>query len=190
MAHCRPPGRDSRRVLDEVPDHGGGAGGRGRATSVPPRPRSSTSSPGALAPTPLIDRSRTAPTPDFPWPDFDRWQAAFAAAGFFPPRWEGLEHAPPAHTPEEEAYRLRKSVLFHEWLDLLAQRPVIRAHYARQRIQARVERQDRRPSCPTCDRLNGCQVGSELEAMPPFHPGCRCVLVAMHPGYSGRRARL
>jgi hypothetical protein len=33
-------------------------------------------------------------------------------------------------------------------------------------------------------------VGSELEAMPPFHPGCRCVLVAMHPGYSGRRARL
>ena len=129
-------------------------------------------------------------TRDFDWPDFDRWQATFAAAGVFPPRWEGLEHEPPAHTPEAEAYRLRKSHLFQEWLDMLAQRPAILAHYARQGIRARVERQDQRSSCPACDPLNGREVGPELDAMPPFHPGCRCVLVAMHPGSSSRRARL
>jgi hypothetical protein len=146
-----------------------------------------------MAPPTLIDRIRTVPTaatPDFLWPDFDRWQAAFAAAGFFPPGWEGLEHAPPALAPEAEAYRLRKSLLFHEWLDRLAQRPVVQAHYARQGIRTRVERQDQRPSCPACDPFNGREVGPDVEAMPPFHPGCRCVLVAMHPGPSGRRARL
>jgi hypothetical protein len=146
-----------------------------------------------MAPPTLIDRIRTVPTaatPDFLWPDFDRWQAAFAAAGFFPPGWEGLEHAPPALAPEAEAYRLRKSLLFHEWLDRLAQRPVVQAHYARQGIRTRVERQDQRPSCPACDPFNGREVGPDVKAMPPFHPGCRCVLVAMHPGPSGRRARL
>jgi hypothetical protein len=141
----------------------------------------------------VIDRTRTAmpaTTWDFAWPDFDRWQAVFAAAGFFPPRWEGLEHAPPAHTPEAEAYRLRKLVLFREWLDMLAQRPVVRAHYARQGLRARVERQDQSSSCPACDPFNGREVGPEIKAMPPFHPGCRCVLVAMHPGPFRRRARL
>jgi hypothetical protein len=126
---------------------------------------------------------------DFPWPDFDRWQAAYAAAGRFPPRWEGLEHAPPAHTPEAEAYQLRKFVLFQEWLDMVAQRSVIRAHYARKGIRARVERQDQRPSCAACDSFNGREVGGELDEMPPFHPGCRCVLVAMNPGPSRRRPR-
>ena len=126
---------------------------------------------------------------DFPWPDFDRRQAAHAATGRFPSRWEGLEHAPPAHTPEAEEYRLRKSVLLHEWRDMVAQRAVIRAHYARKRIRARVERQDDRPTCAACDPFNGREFGGELEAMPPFHPGCRCVLVAMNPGPSRRRAR-
>jgi hypothetical protein len=144
----------------------------------------STSRPGAMAPPPLTNRTPavlTATTRDFPWPDFDRWQAAFAAAGCFPPQWEGLERAPLAHTPEAKAYRERKFVLFCEWLDMLAQRPVVRAHYARRGIRARVERQDQRPSCPACDPFDGCEVGPELEAMPPFHPGCRCVLVAFHP---------
>ena len=126
---------------------------------------------------------------DFPWPDFDRWQAAYAAAGHFPSRWEGLEHAPAAHTPEAEAYQLRKLILFQEWADMVAQRPVIRAHYARKGIRARVERQDQQPSCAACDPFNGREFRGELEAMPPFHPGCRCVLVAMNPGPSRRRAR-
>src|SRR5262245_58182135 len=145
-----------------------------------------------MAAPPLIDRSPTAMSVtarDFSWPDFDRWQAAFAAAGFFPARWKGLERAPLADTPEAEAYRLSKFVLFCEWRDMLAYRPVVRAHYARQGIRARVERQDQRLSCPACDPFHGSEVGSELEAMPPFHPGCRCVLVAMHPGSSGRRPR-
>src|SRR5262245_8294815 len=116
-------------------------------------------------------------TPDFDWPDFDRWQAVFAATGFFPPRWDGLEHVPPAHAPEAAAYQLRKLVLFQEWLEMLTQRPSVWAHYARRGIRARVERQDRRPSCPACDPFNGREVEPDLEAMPPFHPGCRCVLV-------------
>jgi hypothetical protein len=131
-----------------------------------------------------------AVTRDFDWPDFDRWQSAFAAVGFFPPRWEGLEHKPRPHTPEAEAYRLRKSVLFQEWLDMLTHRSRIRAHYARQGIRARVERQDLRPPCLACDPFNGREVGPEPDAMPPFHPGCRCVLVAIHPGPFSRRSRL
>jgi hypothetical protein len=131
----------------------------------------------------------TTTTRDFSWPDFDHWQAAFAAAGRFPPGWEGLECAPLAHTPEAEAYRLRKFTLFHEWLDMLAQRPVVLAHYARQGISIRVERQDQRSSCPACDPFHGREVGSHLDAIPPFHPGCRCVLVALHPGAPRRRAR-
>jgi len=126
---------------------------------------------------------------DLPWPDFDRWQAAFAAAGLFPPGWEGLERAPLLHSPEAEAYRQRKFVLFREWLDMLANRQVVRAHYARQGLRVRVERQDRQPSCLACDTFNGCEVGAELDAMPPFHPGCRCVLVTLHPRRSAHRGR-
>ena len=135
-----------------------------------------------VVPRPLIRGIRTASTattPDFSWPDFDRWQAAFTAAGFFPPRWEGLEQAPPSCTPEAEAYRLRKLVLFQEWRDMLARQPRVRAHYARQGIRVRVERQDRYPSCLACDPCNGHEVGHEPDVMPPFHPGCRCVLVAI-----------
>src|SRR5690349_15845207 len=143
-----------------------------------------------MASAPLIeipDDAMTATPPDLHWPDFDRWQAAFAAAGLFPPRWEGLERTPRSHGPEAEAYRQRKFVMFREWLDMLANRPVVRAHYARHGLRVRVERQDQRPSCLACDPFNGREVGSELAAMPPFHPGCRCVLVAMHPQPSGGR---
>jgi hypothetical protein len=129
-------------------------------------------------------------TGDFSWPEFDRWQAAFAAVEAFPPRWEGLQCAPPAHTREAEAYHLRKLVLFDEWLEMLARRPAVLAHYARQGLRARVARQDERAACPVCDRFNASEVGLGLDAIPPFHPGCRCVLVAMHasPGERRRRA--
>jgi hypothetical protein len=120
-----------------------------------------------------------ATTCDFSWPEFDRWQAAFAAAGIFPLRWEGLQRVPLPHTPEAEAYRLGKLVLFYEWLDMLAHRPGVRAHYDGRGIRARVARQDDRAPCPACDPFNAREVGPGLDAMPPFHPGCRCVLVAL-----------
>jgi hypothetical protein len=146
-----------------------------------------------MAPPPLTDRmpTATAPTtpPDFSWPDFDRWQAAFAAAGIFPPRWEGLQRAPSPQTQEAEAYQFRKLALFYEWLDMLARRPTVQQHYARRGIRARVVRQDERAPCPACDRFNAREVRSGIEAMPPFHPGCRCVLMALHEEPASRRTR-
>jgi hypothetical protein len=145
-----------------------------------------------MASPPLMDAARLLHDGDdgeLPWPDFDRWQAAFAAAGVFPSRWEGLERAPLSHSPEAEVYRQRKSDLFREWLDMLANRRLVSAHYARQGLRVRVERQDRQPSCPACDPFNGREVGCEVDALPPFHPGCRCVLVALHPRLSDRRGR-
>jgi hypothetical protein len=132
-----------------------------------------------------------ASTQDFPWPDFDRWQAAFAAARIFPPRWEGLHRVPPAQSPEAETYRLRKHGLLAEWLDMLARRSTARAHFARQGLRARVARQDMRLPCPACDPFNTREVGAgaQLDAMPPFHPGCRCVLLAIPLEPVGRRRR-
>jgi len=140
----------------------------------------------------VLDGAKTptdAGTPDFSWPDFDRWQAAFAAAEIFPARWEGLHRAPPADTPEVETYRLRKLGLFSEWLDMLARRATAHAHFSRQGIRARVARQDMRLPCPACDPFNTVEVGARLDAMPPFHPGCRCVLVAIPPMEPGARRR-
>jgi hypothetical protein len=118
-------------------------------------------------------------TADFAWPEFDQWQAAFTAVDAFPPGWEGLRCAPPPHTAEADTYRLRKLVLFDEWQDMRARRPALLAHYARQGMRARVVRQDERAPCPACDPFTAGEVGPELDAMPPFHPGCRCVLVAI-----------
>jgi hypothetical protein len=138
----------------------------------------------------LIERAAMATnTPDFAWPDFDRWQAAFAAAHVFPARWEGLHRVPPAHTPEAEAYRLRKLALLVEWLDMLAHRSTVHAHFTRQGIRARVVRQDMRLPCPACEPFNTREVGTEPDAMPPFHPGCRCVLVAIPVEPAGRRRK-
>jgi hypothetical protein len=143
-----------------------------------------------MASAPLIERTATAATArDFVWPDFDHWQATFAAIDVFPARWEGLHRAPPADTREAEAYQLRKLALLSEWLEMVAHRSTVRAHYARQGLRARVVRQDARPPCPACDPFNTREVRLELEAMPPFHPGCRCVIVAMDTGPARRRAR-
>jgi hypothetical protein len=143
-----------------------------------------------MASAPLIERAATAAAMrDFVWPDFDHWQAAFAAVDVFPARWEGLHRAPPAHTPEAEAYQVRKLALWSEWLEMVAYRSTVRAHYARQGLRARVVRQDAHPACPACDPFNAREVGLELQAMPPFHPGCRCVIVAMPPGPARRRVR-
>jgi hypothetical protein len=134
-------------------------------------------------------RASAAGTPDFAWPDFDRWQAAFAAAHVFPPRWDGLHRAPTGDTPEAEAYRLRKLGLLFEWLDMRARRATVHDHFARKRIRARVVRQDTHFSCSACDAFHMREAGHELDAMPPFHPGCRCVLVAMPTGLADRSTR-
>jgi hypothetical protein len=126
---------------------------------------------------------------DFAWPEFDRWQAFFTAGEIFPARWDGLHAAPPLQTPESEAYHQRKLVLFSEWLDMLARRSTILAHYARQGIRARVMRQHAGPPCPACDPFNAREVGSGLDTMPPFHPGCRCVLLAVPTALAPRRPR-
>jgi len=113
------------------------------------------------------------------WPEFDRWQAAFAAADAFPPRWDGLHVAPPTDTPEATAYRLRKLVLLSEWLEMLARRSTVHLHYSRRGIKVRAVRQDGARACPGCDPFDGQELDGRADALPPFHPGCRCVLVAV-----------
>ena len=143
----------------------------------------------AIASLRLIEQAATVTSSlDFEWPDFDRWQVAFAAACIFPARWEGLHRAPEAHTPEAKAYRLRKLGLLAEWLDMLTHRSAAHAHFTRRGIRARVARQDTRLPCPACEPFNMREVGATLDAMPPFHPGCRCVLVAI-PEEPVRRRR-
>jgi hypothetical protein len=124
------------------------------------------------------------------WPEFDRWQAVFAAAEIFPPGWESLRRVPAPETREAEEYHLRRLVLFCEWTDMIAGRPAVRAHYARQKIRVRVERQDKRAPCPVCQPLDSREIGLEIDTMPPFHPGCRCVLVALHRRPERPRSRL
>jgi hypothetical protein len=146
-----------------------------------------------MASTPLMEPTvmvRRVEGEDFAWPDFDRWQAIFTAAGAFPARWDGLHLAPPPGSAEAAIYQQRKLALFSEWLDMLAHRSVVVAHYARQGIRARIVRQDAEPACPACDPFHGRDVGPDLDTVPPFHPGCRCVLVAVHRAAGRRRSRL
>jgi hypothetical protein len=126
-----------------------------------------------------VPLTETAPTSDFSWPDFDHWQGIFAAAGVVPPGWEGLQRPPARGSSEAESYCQRKLALFTEWLDMLSHRPAVWAHYSRRGIRVRVVRQDERAPCPACDRFNAREAQADMNAMPPFHPGCRCVLMAM-----------
>jgi len=123
------------------------------------------------------------------WPEFDRWQAAFAAAGVFPLRWDGLHAPPPAHTAEAVAYRVRKRLLLSEWLEMIARRSTARTQYARRGIRIRAVRQDPGRPCPGCDPFDARELGPGLDAMPPFHPGCRCVLVSVDAAPAGGRVR-
>ena len=141
-----------------------------------------------MASTALIEGTAMA-TKDFAWPDFDRWQAVFSAAGAFPASWDGLHLVPARGTTEVEVYRQRKLALFAEWHDMLGHRSVILAHYTRQGIRARIVRQDAELACPACDPFHTREVGSDLDTVPPFHPGCRCVLVALHTAPARRRRR-
>jgi hypothetical protein len=117
----------------------------------------------------------------FTWPEFDRWQRFFDACGLFPARWDGLEVAPAPQTSPAAAliYRNRKLDLLLEWIDTLVHGAVSFGHYRRQGVRARIVRQGDGGRCPACESFNGHEVRLGGAPMPPIHPGCRCVLVAM-----------
>jgi len=116
----------------------------------------------------------------FTWPEFDRWQAIFAASGTFPARWNGLHEVPsPQTSAASAAYRLRKMELLLEWLDTLHRGAAALHHYTRQGMRARIVQQGDRLRCPVCELFNGLEVRRASDTMPPIHPGCRCVLVAL-----------
>ena len=128
----------------------------------------------------------------FTWPEFDRWQAVFAACGTFPARWDGLQVVPMPQTSPgaRAAYGLRKLDLLFEWLDTLTRRATALGHYTRQGMRARIVRQGDGRRCPVCEPFNALEVTHGSDTMPPFHPGCRCVLMAVHavPDYERIRA--
>jgi len=129
---------------------------------------------GATAVTALGDRG-------FTWPEFDRWQAIFAASGTFPARWKDLHEVPSPRTSPatSAAYRLRKLDLLFEWLDTLRRGATALGHYTRQGIRARIVQQEDGLRCPVCESFNGHEVTHGRDTVPPIHPGCRCVLMAV-----------
>ena len=129
---------------------------------------------------------------DFEWPEFDRWQELFLASRASPPMWEGLTERPPpsAALALVRRYRERKFVLLLDWLRALAGRGQTRsvlARYERMGVPARVVRQDTAAPCPACDRLHGRLV-QDGAPLPPFHPGCRCLVLPAVPGPRGERS--
>ena len=120
----------------------------------------------------------------FTWPEFDRWQAIFAAGGMFPSRWNGLQEVPSSRTTAamNAAYRLRKLDLLLEWLDTLRRGASALHHYTRQGVRVRIVQQGDGLRCPACESLNGREVGRGSDPLPPIHPGCRCVLMAVPAG--------
>src|SRR2546427_2187624 len=129
---------------------------------------------GTTAVTVLGDRG-------FTWPEFDRWQRIFAASGTFPARWKGLHDAPSSRMSAAAitAYRLRKLDLLLEWLDTLRRGATALHHYTRQGIRARIVQQGDGLRCPVCESFNGHEVTHGRDTVPPIHPGCRCVLMAV-----------
>jgi hypothetical protein len=121
---------------------------------------------------------------DFGWPEFDRWYGVFSKRGMFPPLWEGLEYQPcPAAADSiRQAYHEQKLYLLIDWLQGLeitrAEMRVALARYAKLGVSARITRQGEGSPCPTCDPLNHRKVNAEPLDLPPFHPGCRCLILA------------
>jgi hypothetical protein len=134
---------------------------------------------------------------DFDWPEFDRWQAYFARCRQFPPLWERLHRSPAAEAAREvrDEYLVNKLYLLLDWLQGLAttraEARAAVARYAKLGVAARFVRQDARIPCPLCDPLNHVDVRATAAGVPPFHPGCRClVLPTVAPrGASTVRAR-
>lgn len=121
---------------------------------------------------------------DFEWPEFDGWHAVFTGRGAFPPLWDGLERrpAPGVSLPVQQVYRERKLRLLIDWLHgLVATRAEMRAalrRYTMRGFQAEITRQSADTLCPACDPLNHENIQSNSGDVPPFHPGCRCLILA------------
>src|SRR5713101_4981418 len=105
----------------------------------------------------------------------------FAERVTFPARWDGLQVIPPPQTSlaARAAYRLRKLDLLFEWLDTLRRGATALGHYTRQGIRARIVQQEDGLRCPVCESFNGHEVTHGRDTVPPIHPGCRCVLMAV-----------
>jgi hypothetical protein len=121
---------------------------------------------------------------EFDWPEFDHWHAVFARQGTFPPLWEGLERPPgrDASSTGRQAYQSRKLFLLIDWLHGLAvTRAEIRTaltRYSARGLPAEIARQSAAIACPACDPLDQERVPSDARHLPPYHPGCRCLILA------------
>ncbi|MBI4561170.1 MAG: hypothetical protein HY724_03920 [Candidatus Rokubacteria bacterium] len=122
---------------------------------------------------------------DFGWPEFDRWQAIFAEQWKFPPLWDELKKAPTLRASLEirHAYQEHKLYLLLHWLQSLettrAQTRTALARYGSRGLRARIARQGDSAPCPVCDPLNHHDVRDNPQNLPPFHPGCRCLVLAI-----------
>jgi hypothetical protein len=118
---------------------------------------------------------------NFGWPEFDRWQAFFTRLGSFPPLWDELKTTPTILTSPDarDAYQEQKFCLLLNWLHSLEVTQAAVAHYARRGLRAGITRQGAGALCPVCDPFNDREVKEQQGHLPPFHPGCRCVIVAI-----------
>lgn len=119
----------------------------------------------------------------FTWSAFDRWHAFFTARGAFPARWDGLQVIPTAAASRgvRVAYRQRKLDLLLEWLDVLRRQASELGRYTKQGRRVRIVRQEDGERCSVCESVNAREVQYGSDALPPLHPGCRCVLMAVVP---------
>ena len=118
---------------------------------------------------------------EFAWPEFDRWHAFFAQRGNFPPLWDEVKKIPNLRDSPDirNAYRRHKVHLLLDWLQSLEGSRAALARYRGRGVRAKITRQGDGARCPACDPFNHCEVKDKQEELPPFHPGCRCLVVAI-----------
>ncbi|MGH7262610.1 MAG: hypothetical protein ACREH7_01635 [Candidatus Rokuibacteriota bacterium] len=122
---------------------------------------------------------------DFRWPEFDRWQAFFAEGWKFPPLWDELKKIPALRASPQirHTYFEQKLYLLLHWLQSLettrAHTRAALARYTKRGIRAEIARQGNGAPCPVCDPLHHQEVKDGLRDLPPFHPGCRCLVLAI-----------
>lgn len=118
---------------------------------------------------------------EFAWPEFDRWHAFFAQRGKFPPLWDEVKRIPNLRDSPEirNAYHRHKFYLLLDWLQNLEGTRAALAHYRGRGVSAKITRQGDGALCPACDPFNHREVKDKQEELPPFHPGCRCLVVAI-----------
>jgi len=118
---------------------------------------------------------------DFGWREFDRWHAFFTERDRFPPLWEELKTIPILHASPDmrNAYRQHKFYLLLDWLQNIETTRAAIARYSRRGLRAETARQGGGAPCPICDLFNHREMNDEVTSSPPFHPGCRCVVVAI-----------